>query len=330
MPILIFALILGALGGTTFAAEKSLPGDTLYDFKVNVEEPVAGMFAFSKEEKIEWKERIVERRLGEIQRLVSKNELSLENRNILEKDIKSDVEDLIQRLNDSNSKKDDSIEYSNINLRLQAALKAYYQNIERLSKETVVTEVTKQESKVFLAMLSDLYAQVGSEHQKLETLIGANINDSLNSENYQEKQKASEDLLNETKLLYQKHKLKLSVDIQNVIEKNIIDAEKSIENGKVFVESSDYVSAMEEFQNSIKFSNDITFLILLNTLQQDISGYQGDDSSFKNDDDDLFDDDGIKDSLYDDSINPEEDDDSDDRFEDHEDDGEDDNEEDDD
>ncbi|MBO8857567.1 hypothetical protein INO37_13550, partial [Staphylococcus aureus] len=85
------------------------------------------------------------------------------------------------------------------------------------------------------------------EHQKLETLIGANTNDSSNSENSisasADKQKASEDLLNETKLLYQKHKLKLSADIQSVIEKNIIEAEKSIEKGKAFLESSDYINA---------------------------------------------------------------------------------------
>lgn len=319
MPMLIFALILGALGGTTVIAEKALPGDSFYNFKVNVEEPIAGMFAFSKEEKIEWKERIVERRLAEIQKLVSENNLSVENRNILEKEIKIEVEDLIQRLGDGNSKKDESIEYSNINLRLQAALKAYYQNIERLSNEALVTEGTKQESKNLLATLSDLYAQVDSEHQKLETLIGVSTKDSLDSENSVsvsgDKQKASEDLLNETKLLYQKHKLKLSADIQSIIEKNIIDSEKSIEKGKIFVESSDYINGTMEFQNSIKFSNDTTFLILLNTLQQDISGYKaGDDSSFRNDDDKLFDDDE-EDDRYEDE---EDEEDFDDKFEDNE------------
>ena len=149
-------------------------------------------------------------------------------------------------------------------------------------------------------ILSNIYTQIDNEHQKLETLIGVNINNSSGSGNSIsasiDKQKASEDLLNETKLLYQKHKLKLSADIQSIIEKNIIDSEKSIEKGRVFLESSDYVNATIEFQNSIKFSNDTTFLVLLNTLQQDISEDKiGDDSSFKNDDDKLFYDDDEED-----------------------------------
>lgn len=33
MPIIIFAIILGALGGTTVIAEKSLPGDAFTKLK---------------------------------------------------------------------------------------------------------------------------------------------------------------------------------------------------------------------------------------------------------------------------------------------------------
>src|SRR3989338_6897994 len=48
MPIvLIIALVFG--GSASFAAEQALPGDTLYPVKVNVNEEVRGLLAFTPE-----------------------------------------------------------------------------------------------------------------------------------------------------------------------------------------------------------------------------------------------------------------------------------------
>jgi hypothetical protein len=78
MPILLVIAIL--LGGSSFAAEGSLPGDILYPVKINVNEQVRGLFSFSEEAKAEWEARVAERRLEEAESLSSENNLSLDAR----------------------------------------------------------------------------------------------------------------------------------------------------------------------------------------------------------------------------------------------------------
>ena len=78
MPIavLLIAALLG--GGTSVAAASSLPGDTLYSVKTEINEPIRGMFKFSDENKAEWQEKLAERRNGEMSDLKAKGELSPE------------------------------------------------------------------------------------------------------------------------------------------------------------------------------------------------------------------------------------------------------------
>lgn len=71
MPIAIIALIAILGGGTSFAAEKSLPGDLLYPIKVNVNEEVRGAFAFSPNAKAELETELIRRRLEEAAKLTT-------------------------------------------------------------------------------------------------------------------------------------------------------------------------------------------------------------------------------------------------------------------
>ena len=74
-PMPIFILILLALGGTSFAAEKAFPGDALYPVKLNVNEHVQGWLSLSDEAKANWETVLANRRLSEAEELANNSKL---------------------------------------------------------------------------------------------------------------------------------------------------------------------------------------------------------------------------------------------------------------
>src|SRR3989344_1574020 len=76
MPIYAVIAIMVILGGgTTVAAENSLPGDTLYALKVSFNEEVRAAFTFGAESKADWEIQRAERRLEEAAELSKKGRL---------------------------------------------------------------------------------------------------------------------------------------------------------------------------------------------------------------------------------------------------------------
>lgn len=66
------------------AAEKALPGDTLYPVKVHFNEGIRSQLTFSPYEKIQWEATRVERRIGEARLLAQEGKLTEENESELE------------------------------------------------------------------------------------------------------------------------------------------------------------------------------------------------------------------------------------------------------
>lgn len=77
------ALIVVLVGGVSFAAERSVPGNSLYPVKVGFSEEVRGWFAFGDEAKAVWEARRAERRLEEAEELAVAGSLSDETRGAL-------------------------------------------------------------------------------------------------------------------------------------------------------------------------------------------------------------------------------------------------------
>lgn len=69
------ALFLCTSIGTSYAAEKALPGDALYFVKVNVNEPIVGALTVSTEHKAQWNVALAERRLEEVEALAAEGRL---------------------------------------------------------------------------------------------------------------------------------------------------------------------------------------------------------------------------------------------------------------
>lgn len=69
-------MLLVALGGTVYAAEGALPGDTLYPIKTEVNERVRTALAVTDEAKVRLEMRLMERRLEEAEKLSIRTKVS--------------------------------------------------------------------------------------------------------------------------------------------------------------------------------------------------------------------------------------------------------------
>lgn len=76
MPILLILALLASGGGVSYAAQGSLPGDPLYPIKVDVNEPVAGLFQFGAQAQAQWNAQLAQTRLQEAEQLAAQNKLT--------------------------------------------------------------------------------------------------------------------------------------------------------------------------------------------------------------------------------------------------------------
>lgn len=262
--------------GTTLAfAEKSVPGNLLYGVKVFVNEPVAGVFAFTKEEKTEWKERLVERRLEEAKKLISENKLDEANRLELENKIKNQVEDFNVKVKELALIKNQSVNSSDLNIRMQASLQAYKNVFDNISSSENTNEITKQEIKKLVYVI-----QNSSQTVNQDTNLQINTNQPTeDSSTASQKEKDVDNLLKTVKLSYQKDKIKLSANIQNQIDSKLSSSEKSIEEGKILLNTSDYKGAVDKFNLSINALNSTKLLMLSNVIKSHIESDDEEDDS---------------------------------------------------
>lgn len=79
LPIALSALLLVG-GGTAFAAEQSLPNESLYPVKIQVNERVRAALALNAEADAKWETRVAERRLEEVEKLAIQNKLDAKTR----------------------------------------------------------------------------------------------------------------------------------------------------------------------------------------------------------------------------------------------------------
>lgn len=281
VPTLIIALIIALTGGTVAFAEKAVPGDLLYGIKTSVTEPVAGIFALTKEEKTEWQERLVERRLEEAQKLASKGNLSETTRVSLETEIKNKIDEFNVNAKELALQKNQDINSSDLNIRLQASLKAYQNVLGNLSNETNIDAGTKQETDKLLSALAEYNDKVKNDHVSLESNVGVNSeNGTAESTTPSDnsalgKQNAAVSILNSTKLAYQREKVNLSANIQSQIDNKFALAETALEAGKAFMTTSDYTNATAKFQSAISSTNEAKLLMLSNVIKGDIEDNMG-------------------------------------------------------
>lgn len=85
---------------TTFAAERSLPGDALYPIKIGFTEQLQGAFIFTTEDELRWEAQKVDNRLTEAEELVKMGKFSA----TVEAQLNTQIENRLQKVNQIETK----------------------------------------------------------------------------------------------------------------------------------------------------------------------------------------------------------------------------------
>jgi hypothetical protein len=135
--LVILLLILG--GGTSYAAERSLPGDILYPIKVNVNEKIAGLAALTPEARVKFEAKIIEKRLEEADKLAQKGNLNKDTKEKVEKGFEKASVELNKNLIKLIDKKDfDNI--SEINSVLDATFNSHQKSLGEKAKKNAISK----------------------------------------------------------------------------------------------------------------------------------------------------------------------------------------------
>ncbi|MEK7188115.1 MAG: hypothetical protein AAB691_04705 [Patescibacteria group bacterium] len=98
VPAIIFVIIFLIGGGTSLAAEKTLPGDLLYIVKKQVNEPVVGALSFGVEAKGDWEAELASRRLEEASRLALQGKLDAKTETELSDEFETHEEKTLEHM----------------------------------------------------------------------------------------------------------------------------------------------------------------------------------------------------------------------------------------
>lgn len=283
IPTIVIVLVAVVFGSTSAYAEKAIPGDSLYGMKVNVNEKVAGVFSITKEEKTEWQERLVERRLDEATKLVSDNKFTEKERVILENQIKSQIEVFSTNVKELSLKSSESITSKDLNTRLQASLQAYKSVLDTLSTNNTINADTKSQAVILLTTIDS--GSVIANDNKIE-MASTTVDTGVDSASALTKKADASSALSSVKLLYQKDKLKLSLTKQKEIDSNLAVAENYILEGDKYITSGDYTNAISKYTSAINTIDEIQLSLVSNVIKGDIEDDIGVGRNHEDDDDD--------------------------------------------
>ncbi len=258
-PMPVFAslvLIVLVGGGTTLAAEGSLPGDFLYPVKVDVNEKVVSSFHFSAEAKTEWEIRQAERRLEEAAKLESQSKFSNENKVEIEQKFSDHADRVELRIEDLESRGKISAAVD-LASKFETSLRAHEQIL------------TKLDNRVGASSPSENKIEIEKEHGSLKVKVKSTLGDIVNVRTKLEdkvhensdNQSASVEIKNETKLkaeaklndvsrsidslrkYLENKKDKLSAETRVQAEAQIAEAEKLVLEAKIKLEAEGYGEA---------------------------------------------------------------------------------------
>ena len=146
-----FSFLFIIFGGSALAyhASDSLPGDTLYNFKVKVNEEVAGVLIQSPKAKILWEQNRIAKRLEEVKKLADTDSLTPQKVAIVEKNIDTHIAKIEEKGKVLAEKDPD--EFIEASTGLKPILEAHEKEVKEEKKQEETkkqTEVTKTAPKV--------------------------------------------------------------------------------------------------------------------------------------------------------------------------------------
>ncbi len=189
-----------AVGGSVSAfAEKSIPGDVLYPVKVGVNEKISGAVAITPEKKVKHETTLVSRRLEEVEKVLTKEEITTEEKkeiiSCLSEDISTHRENASSQIDEIYNSGDVATAIS-ASTELGTTMDTHIEVISQVeSKDPAVSQITED-------VVDHVALEVESSEKQTQDIVENPLPE--NSENSQES--FSEDIVPQLKEVLGKEK----------------------------------------------------------------------------------------------------------------------------
>ncbi len=274
MTALILAIMLAISGGTSVVAENAIPGDALYAVKTSINEPVAGLFAVSKEANATWQERLVERRLEEAQKVATQGTLSTSTQVAIQANVNNQVIKFTEAVKNLSEDKSKAVNSTELAVRLESALHAHEDILDKATREGKISTSTRESAIELISSLKNNEDKVKGNRERMEATLGDNVNASSTASSTQvsasNKQAVAEKILDNVKTKYQEEEINLATSTRSKIESQLTEVEKTLTDGKTAVTEGDYDTAREKFQEVIKSANQTRVNVLTGSIKSNI------------------------------------------------------------
>src|SRR3989338_8365875 len=255
MPIFLVIVLL-ATGGVSWGAQNSLPGDTLYPIKIEVNERVNSWAAITDESEAKLASKLALRRIEEAEELLSKDEFNVESKEKIEARFETHtakMEEKIAKLEEKNKLS----EAAEINSNFEASLRAHEQILVKLASKSGKSK----DDAVSVTMLVDLKTKDSAENQsRIEAKIRASSGPDAKSA-AEGKMKSVENKIKEVKKYIENKKEDLDSETTLEAEAKIKIAENLITEGRADLGAEKFADAFAKFQRASKIAQEAKLLV---------------------------------------------------------------------
>ncbi len=254
--LLIISLMVG--GGVGLAAEQALPGDSLYQVKIGMNEEVKGWLLVSEEARANWEVERVQRRLEEAEEMTSRGSLNAETRAVIEANFEAQSKRVRDRIAKFESK-DNFNAAVGVSSNFEVALKAH---------ERILAELLDEETDAVLKIeIKPIKIRVGSEasdakksREENEDKVSAKVRVDIQSA-AEGKLKAAENKIEEVGKFIKNMESKLGAEATAQAKARLTLANQTVVEGKTKFESKAYGDAFILFQKAIRIAQEAKLLV---------------------------------------------------------------------
>jgi hypothetical protein len=271
VSIASLALVLFVVGSASVGAQSALPGDLLYPVKVDFNEKILQVLAFSDQAKAMLHVQLAETRLQEVEKLVVEGKLTAHNQNQINDNLNISLNNATKSIDKLNSAK----KYNsalNVSSDLEASLKVHSRVLQKIK------DSKNNKSQDNVNSLIDKVDRTVTKTSNLSvTSANKELKDSGEKASSQEKVaqnhlKSAQNSINKVGNMVKAQENKIGADIANQIQNKLDSAEQLITQGKDKMNNKDYTGAILLFdQASVTAKESVNLMKVRKNLGIDIN-----------------------------------------------------------
>ena len=255
--LLVLALLLGAGGGTSLAAEQALPGDILYPVKVDFNEKVAAAFSVNAEARAQLEAKFAERRLEEASKLASENRLNANAQTELSARFEAHSKETKTKINNLETS-GDANGAANVASEFEASLRAHQAILLRLNALNATSSEDSRE------LDDNLLSEIGSTTQlrvEIEGRIAARKNSAEVKTSAEGRLVAATNVIAATRKYVENRKSRLSVAAAAQAEVELKVADRLVIDGQAKIDAGLYGEAFNLANAAIRKAQEARVLV---------------------------------------------------------------------